>query len=87
MIVIKRNGDKVPFNKDKIYNAILKAYNEVNPTNDNVDDALSACIKVCNSITAQEISVEQIQDIVEGILMENDKAVAKAYIHIDIRGC
>ena len=80
MIVIKRNGDKVPFNKDKIYNAILKAYNEVNPTNDNVDDALSACIKVCNSITAQEISVEQIQDIVEGILMENDKAVAKAYI-------
>lgn len=80
MIIIKRNGDKVPFNKDKIYNAILKAYNEVNPTNDNVDDALSTCIKVCNSITAQEISVEQIQDIVEGILMENDKAVAKAYI-------
>ena len=80
MIVIKRNGDKVEFDKDKIFNAILKAYNEVNPSNDNVSSALSDCIKVCDSIAAQEISVEQIQDIVEGILMESDKAVAKAYI-------
>ena len=80
MIVIKRNGDKVEFDKDKIFNAILKAYNEVNPSNDNVSNALNDCIKVCNSIAAQEISVEQIQDIVEGILMESDKAVAKAYI-------
>ena len=80
MIVIKRNGDKVPFNKDKIYNAILKAYNEVNPTNDNVDDALSVCSKVCSNITAEKISVEQIQDIVENILMGSCKDVAKAYI-------
>lgn len=80
MIVIKRNGDKVPFNKDKIYNAILKAYNEVNPTNDNVDYALSACSKVCSNITAEKISVEQIQDIVENILMDSCKDVAKAYI-------
>nr|DAJ47469.1 MAG TPA: anaerobic ribonucleoside triphosphate reductase [Caudoviricetes sp.] len=80
MIVIKRNGDKVPFNKDKIYNAILKAYNEVNPTNDNVDDALSACSKVCSNVTAEKISVEQIQDIVENILMDSCKDVAKAYI-------
>lgn len=80
MIVVKRNGDKVPFNKDKIYNAILKAYNEVNPTNDNVDDALSDCSKVCSNITAEKISVEQIQDIVENILMDSCKDVAKAYI-------
>lgn len=80
MIVVKRNGDKVPFNKDKIYNAILKAYNEVNPTNDNVNDALSVCSKVCSNITAEKISVEQIQDIVENILMDNCKDVAKAYI-------
>lgn len=80
MIVIKRNGDKVEFDKDKIFNAILKAYNEVNPSNDNVSNALNDCIKVCDSITAQEISVEQIQDVVEDVLMESDKAVAKAYI-------
>ena len=80
MIVIKRNGDKVEFNKDKIFNAILKAYDEVNPSNDNVSSALNDCIKVCNSIVAKEISVEQIQDVVEDILMESNKAVAKAYI-------
>ena len=80
MIVVKRNGDKVPFNKDKICNAILKAYNEVNPTNDNVDNALSDCSKVCSNITAEKISVEQIQDIVENILMDSCKDVAKAYI-------
>ena len=80
MTVIKRNGDKVPFNKDKIYNAVLKAYDEVNPTNDNTDDALSDCSKVCSNITAEKISVEQIQDIVENILMDSCKDVAKAYI-------
>ena len=80
MIVVKRNGDKVPFNKDKICNAILKAYNEVNPTNDNVNNALSDCSKVCSNITAEKISVEQIQDIVENILMDSCKDVAKAYI-------
>ena len=80
MIVVKRNGDKVPFNKDKICNAILKAYNEVNPTNDNVDNALSDCSKVCSNITTEKISVEQIQDIVENILMDSCKDVAKAYI-------
>ena len=80
MTVIKRNGDKVPFDKNKIYNAVLKAYDEVNPTNDNTDDALSDCSKVCSNITAEKISVEQIQDIVENILMDSCKDVAKAYI-------
>ena len=36
--VIKRNGNTVPFERQKINNAILKAYNEVYPNrNDNIE--------------------------------------------------
>ena len=36
--VIKRNGNTVPFERQKINNAILKAYNEVYPDrSDNVE--------------------------------------------------
>ena len=83
MQVIKRNGRKVEFNKDKIKEAVLKAFNEVYPnTNeDNINDANFICDEVCNSIyKLNEISVEQIQDVVENILMGYDTVAAKAYI-------
>ena len=83
MQVIKRDGRKVEFNKDKIKEAVLKAFNEVYPNTDedNVNEANNVCDAVCNSIDKlNEVSVEQIQDVVENILMGYDTVVAKAYI-------
>ena len=83
MEVIKRDGRKVEFDKDKIREAVLKAFNEVYPnaSKDNITDANYVCEEVCNSIDKlNEISVEQIQDVVENILMGYDTVVAKAYI-------
>lgn len=83
MQVIKRDGRKVEFDKDKIKEAVLKAFNEVYPNtdDDNISEANSVCEVVCNSIDKlNEISVEQIQDVVENILMGYDTVVAKAYI-------
>lgn len=82
MIVIKRNGDKVPFDKNKICNAVLKAYEEVYPNyKTNQKDAETITDFVLNKIQLMnEITVEQIQDIVENALIEYDGIVAKAYI-------
>lgn len=83
MQVIKRDGRKVEFDKDKIKEAVLKAFNEVYPNTDedNVSEANNVCDAVCNSIDKlNEVSVEQIQDVVENILMGYDTVVAKAYI-------
>ena len=83
MIVIKRDGRKVDFDKDKIKEAVLKAFNEVYPNTgeDNISEANNVCKEVSDSIDKlNEISVEQIQDVVENILMGYDTVVAKAYI-------
>lgn len=82
MTVIKRNEDKVPFNKDKIYNAVLKAYEEVYPNyKTNQSDAEAITDFVLSKIQLMnEVTVEQIQDVVENALIEYDGIVAKAYI-------
>ena len=83
MIVIKRDRRKVEFDKDKIKDAVLKAFNEVYPNanGDNISEANNVCKEVCVSIDKlNEISVEQIQDVVENMLMGYDTVVAKAYI-------
>lgn len=82
MIIVKRNGDKVPFNKNKIYNAVLKAYEEVYPDyKTNQTDAETITDFVLSKIHFMiEITVEQIQDIVENALIKYDGIVAKAYI-------
>ena len=83
MIVIKRDRRKVEFDKDKIKEAVLKAFNEVYPNanDDNISNANYVCKEVCDSIDKlNEISVEQIQDVVENVLMGYDTVVAKAYI-------
>lgn len=83
MIVIKRDGRKVDFDKDKIKEAVLKAFNEVYPNTGeyNISEANNVCKEVSDSIDKlNEISVEQIQDVVENILMGYDTVVAKVYI-------
>ena len=77
--VIKRNGSKVKFNKNKILRAMENAFNEV----DSVSEDLLAYLtdQVIEKIDTKEPTVEQIQDVVEKVLMENDFVdVAKRYI-------
>lgn len=86
MIVVKRNGDRVKFDSNKIYNAVLKAYNEV--YSEDFDYEISTQVVVGTVLNCIEsidkfsngITVEQIQDLVENALMNDDKNVAKAYI-------
>lgn len=75
--VIKRNGTKVPFEISKIKNAIQKAFLSLDyRVNDSVIE------DIINSISIwDDISVEDIQDQVEEVLMDFDfPNVAKEYI-------
>ena len=83
-LVIKRNGSKVDFDEDKIYQAVFKAAVEVGHTEDR-SSALAAqvCRDYIDAIGDEEDSdrtVEDIQDSVENILMREDPETAKAYI-------
>ena len=79
MIVKKRDGNMVAFDKNKIIVAIQKAMLEVNI---NTDRAYDITEKVLDKISDKnEISIEEIQDIIEETLIEkNYPTVAKAYI-------
>lgn len=77
MIVEKRDGRKVEFNKQKIVNAILKAMNRV----DQID--LELANKIADSIerTDKPLHVEDIQNMIENKLMSSKlKDVAREYI-------
>lgn len=84
MNVLKRDGRIVQFNKEKIINAILKAFLAVDGE---ITDYAS--IKAQNiadyiasiSTSKDELSVEEIQDYVErGLMSLKRKDIAKAYI-------
>ena len=79
--VIKRNGNEETFDKNKIINAVCAAFNDVD--NEISDFAKAKASDIANYISRMEdnISVEEIQDIVEDKLMAcNRKDVARAYI-------
>lgn len=80
--IIKRDGTKERFDKDKIYNAIYKS-----TINSKFDEDKELAIDIANKIERsiinanKPINVEEIQDMVELYLMEsNRKDVAKKYI-------
>lgn len=77
MQVIKRDGRIVEFDKSKVVNAILRAMQET----DNVNRDLAN--RIANDISKldRQLSVEEIQDIVEEKLMSSKrKDVAKTYV-------
>ncbi len=82
MYVTKRDGRKVPFNVEKIINAIFKAAKAVGGTD--YEEAAKVAEEVCRMAETQfgdTPSVEQIQDLVEKVLIERGHAqTAKAYI-------
>ena len=71
--VIKRNGQEVPFDKQKIINAILSANKDVS-AEDRISEEIAK--KIGNRIEEKcsyrnsDTSVEEIQDMVENALME-----------------
>lgn len=80
--IIKRDGRKVPFNVQKIADAIFKAAQSVGGSDTVM--ALDVATKACELLESQGVSlptVEKIQDAVEKTLIElGHSATAKSYI-------
>ncbi len=81
MLVIKRDGTTVEYDRHKIEVAIEKANNEVPPTERVEKCEVEEILDFIESRKAPRILVEDIQDIIEQKLMELNKFVlAKTYI-------
>ena len=86
LMIIKRQGDIVPFDKNKIILAIKKAYREVYGKDENksfftqIADNIEEVLQLTYKETNNWVGVEDIQDLVEDMLTEYDRLVGKAYI-------
>lgn len=80
LYVVKRDGKKVPFDRQKIYNAIEGAARECGSTTSNELTRLTdQVVEKCQ--TMSDLSVEAIQDMVEDTLMSNNyHDIARHYI-------
>ena len=81
--VIKRDKSVVDFDEKRIDYAVVKAFNAVNHDSadkEKINQILEKIKKSIYDLGKKEISVEEIQDIVEKSLMDKDPMVAKAYI-------
>jgi len=82
IVVIKRTGEQVSFDKQKIINAVSKAYNDVREK----EEIPWYAEKIANEIfdvaaeNESPLTVEEIQELVEDYLTDYDRLVAKAYI-------
>ena len=80
LYVIKRDGTKVPFNREKIEEAINKAFLEVDKVLFERDTAFDISVEIEEELF-NEATVEEIQDMVEEKLMVSERPdVAKAYM-------
>ena len=85
MLVIKRDGTKEQFNKEKIYNAIVGAMNDIN-----VSGKTDVAHRIANDVEKtfladgqenKEVDIEEIQNLVVKKLMASScKDVAQQYI-------
>ena len=81
MKVIKRDGQLVDYDRSKIINAIEKANREVEAGEKATKLDIEEIIEGIESLGVSEISVEDIQDIIEKSLMELDRQeLSKKYI-------
>lgn len=82
MRVVKRDGRKVKYNREKVINAVLGAFNDVD--GEITPEAKRKATLIANNIeelNKKYLTVEEIQDIVETELMNGKrKDVAKQYI-------
>ena len=86
MLIIKRDGTKVLFNKQKVIDAVNKALYEVDgclyetETAEEIGEAVEAHVLGAEMI-GETLTVEDIQDRVEDYLMQSERRdVARAYI-------
>ena len=83
MTIIKRTGEKATYDEMKIYNALYKAFEEVDGGVSTEDEEIIKNIvkEITNDFVEEGMKIEDIQDIVEDKLMESKrKDVARAYI-------
>ena len=87
MQIQKRNGQFVPFDKNKIENAINNAFIEVDgmlyetDTAKDIADEIEKIAAQNEKMIGEPISIEQVQDLVEDYLMRSERRdVARAYI-------
>jgi len=82
--ICKRNRECIPYDRERITNAIWKAFEAVGGTDPKLADEMAAAVeeRLEEKFKSYDIpSVESIQDIVEETLMNNGyTSVAKAYI-------
>lgn len=81
--VIKRDGQIVEFQSEKIYNAISKAYESVYDTHNGelMNSALSEILaEIQNRDFSEKIGIKTVEKIVETTLMRFDEEAARAYI-------
>ncbi|MBC7316910.1 MAG: response regulator SirA, partial [Chloroflexi bacterium] len=82
--VVKRTGAIVPFNKDRITNAIYRAAVAVGGRDRSIAERLAdQVVEILERDTSEGVipHIEDIQNIVEKVLIENGHArTAKAYI-------
>ena len=82
-MVIKRDGSKEEFNRNKIRDAVLKAFGVTQNSNKTMDeDIYRAITEITNSVVeTEDQSIEDIQDQIEELLMDlGYHDVAKKYI-------
>ena len=86
MYVVKRDGRKVEFNPQKIVDAVLAAFADVDGKT--TEYAITKAHNIAEYVeenankSAEPLTVEQIQDLVEnGLMSTKRKDVAKAYIN------
>lgn len=77
MLVIKRDGSKEPFNTAKIVIAVKKAFEA---SGEPFPEDLNTSLQRLEQSFPEEISVEEIQNKVEDLLMNLNHTVAKAFI-------
>jgi ribonucleoside-triphosphate reductase len=80
--VIKRDGKIVAFNSDKIRKAIANAATRIGEmTEQDIDRITEIIVNKCDRFPGDQISVEQIQDLVEDTLLKSKfNRTAKSYI-------
>lgn len=77
MFVIKRDGRKEEFNKDKIKIAVEKASKDVGVTDSKL---VNSTIKAIEKMFDNDCTVDEIHNAIEKHLMQVNKDVAKSYI-------
>lgn len=82
--ILKRNGELVPFEEDKITNAIFKAFKANNDYEREKAEKISAQVTAMINVVYKDgktPTVENVQDIVETTLLNNGYThIAKSYI-------